>query len=81
MCARVAYCVDIDKSVIIGNFEKRGWVSEIDIDGFLAAGFTRAQVLEVILGVTYKTLSNYTNHVVDTPVDQAFSAREWRPAA
>ncbi len=25
--ARVAYCVDIDKSVIIGNFEKRGWVS------------------------------------------------------
>ena len=27
MCARVAYCVDIDKSVIIGNFEKRGWVS------------------------------------------------------
>ena len=24
---RVAYCVDIDKSVIIGNFEKRGWVS------------------------------------------------------
>ena len=27
MSARVAYCVDIDKSVIIGNFEKRGWVS------------------------------------------------------
>ena len=27
MCARVAYCVDIDKSVIIGNFEKRGWLS------------------------------------------------------
>ena len=27
MGTRVAYCVDIDKSVIIGNFEKRGWVA------------------------------------------------------
>ena len=26
MCAQVAYCVDMDKSVIIGNMEKRGWV-------------------------------------------------------
>ena len=23
---QVAYCVDMDKSVIIGNMEKRGWV-------------------------------------------------------
>ena len=27
MCAQVAYCVDMDKSVIIGNMEKRGWVA------------------------------------------------------
>ena len=27
MGTRVAYCVDMDKSVIIGNFEKRGWVA------------------------------------------------------
>ena len=24
---QVAYCVDMDKSVIIGNMEKRGWVA------------------------------------------------------
>ena len=57
--------------------EKRGWVSDIDVDEFLAAGFTRAQVLEVILGVTFKTLSNYTNHVVDTPLDDAFASQGW----
>ena len=65
----------------VAVIEKRGWVSEIDIDEFLAAGFTRAQVLEVILAVGLKTISNYINHVVDTPIDDAFAPREWRPAA
>ena len=35
------------------------------------------QVLEVILGIAYKTLSNYTNHLVDTPVDEAFAKQAW----
>ncbi len=60
--------------------EKRGWVSDDDVSAFLAAGFSRAQILEVILGVSFKTLSNYTNHVADTPLDAAFEARAWSPA-
>ena len=36
MGTRVAYCVDMDKSVIIGNFEKRGWVAGWTIYLFLA---------------------------------------------
>ena len=60
--------------------EKRGWVSEIDVDQFVAAGYTREQVLEVVLGVGLKTISNYVNHIVDTPIDDAFAPREWRPA-
>ncbi len=31
--------------------EKRGWLSDGDVADFLAAGFTKAQILEVILGV------------------------------
>ena len=27
MTAQVAYCSDMDKSVIIANMEKRGWVA------------------------------------------------------
>ncbi|MFQ5775408.1 MAG: carboxymuconolactone decarboxylase family protein [Kiloniellaceae bacterium] len=57
--------------------EKRGWASEEDVQAFLSAGFTRQQVFEVILGLTYKTLSNYTNHLVGTPLDEAFAARAW----
>ncbi len=61
--------------------EKRGWVSDDDISAFLAAGFSRAQILEVILGVSFKTLSNYTNHVADTLLDEAFETGAWSPVA
>lgn len=57
--------------------EKRGRVSERDVSTFLVAGYTKAQILEVILGVTFKTLSNYTNHIADTPLDVAFEPRAW----
>lgn len=56
---------------------ERGWVSDADVETFLAAGFERAQLLEVILGVGLKTLSNYTNHVSKTPLDEAFQRNSW----
>jgi len=59
--------------------EKRGWVSEKDVSTFVAAGYSKAQILEVILGVSFKTLSNYTNHMADTPLDEAFEAGAWSP--
>lgn len=60
---------------------QRGWVSESDVDTFIAAGFTKAQVLEVITGVALKTISNYTNHVAETPVDAQFAALKWEKPA
>lgn len=50
----------------------RGHVSEEDLRSFEQAGYTRQQVLEINLIVALKTLSNYTNHVVNTPLDEAF---------
>lgn len=43
--------------------EKRGWLDSNDLSGFYNAGFGPKQVMEVILGVSLKTLSNYTNHL------------------
>lgn len=57
--------------------EKRGWISEADLSAFIDAGYTHEHVLAVILGVTMKTLSNYTNHIADTPLDKAFASQEW----
>ncbi len=61
--------------------DKRGWVSEEEVQQFLDAGFTQQQVLEVILGVTIKTLSNYTNHIVGTPLNKELEPLAWNDAA
>ena len=59
----------------------RGWPSEEALGAFLGAGYGKQQVLEVVLGVGMKTLSNYTNHIAGTPLDQAFSGAAWSKAA
>ena len=43
--------------------KNRGRPSEAEIQAFLDAGFTKQQILEVILIVSIKTLSNYINHL------------------
>ncbi|MGZ8184378.1 MAG: carboxymuconolactone decarboxylase family protein [Methylobacter sp.] len=57
--------------------KQRGRVCGKTLDNFITAGYSRAQVLEVVLGVAFKTLSNYTNHLIDTPLDSAFQAESW----
>jgi len=52
--------------------EKRGQVSDTDLKDFFDAGYGNQQVLEVILGISQKTMSNYTNAVAETPVDEPF---------
>ena len=59
----------------------RGWPDERAVEQFLDVGFSASQVLEVILGVAMKTLSNYTNHIADTPLDPQFEAAEWSASA
>jgi AhpD family alkylhydroperoxidase len=57
---------------------KRGWVPDEEVDAFLAAGFTQRNVLEVVLGVATKVMSNYTNHIVHTPLDAFMKGNEWQ---
>lgn len=57
--------------------ETRGNVLKSDLDAFHAAGYTKANILDVILGVGLKTLSNYTNHIAKTPLDAPFQANAW----
>ncbi|MDR5837065.1 carboxymuconolactone decarboxylase family protein [Caballeronia sp. LZ034LL] len=56
---------------------ERGFATEAEVDAFLAAGYTRRNVLEVILGVATKMMSNYTNHIVHTPLDAFMKGNEW----
>lgn len=56
---------------------KRGWITEEDAQSFLNAGYSKSQLLEVIVGVVQKTLSNYVNHIVKTPLDAPFESNKW----
>ncbi len=60
--------------------ERRGWPSADTVARFEAAGYTSEQALEVVLGVGMKTLSNYTNHIAETPLDSQFAPAAWEPA-
>ena len=53
---------------------RRGAIDRADVDAFLAAGYTKQHVLGIVLAISCKVLSNYTNHLASTPVDPAFSA-------
>lgn len=60
---------------------ERGWVAPKQLEAMEAAGYTGETVLDVILGVGMKTLSNYTNHVANTPLDDGFKDYEWEKRA
>ena len=55
----------------------RGELNDAQVDAFLSAGFTKANILDVILGLSHKVLSNYVNHFADTPVDAPFAQFAW----
>jgi uncharacterized peroxidase-related enzyme len=60
---------------------KRGLPSKADVAAFLAAGYGERQILELILAIAVKTLSNYSNHLFHTALDPAFVGREWKKSA
>jgi uncharacterized peroxidase-related enzyme len=53
---------------------QRGHVRAHIIENFLAAGYRKDQVLEVLVGVALKTMSNYLDHISPTELDSAFQA-------
>ncbi|NOH98321.1 carboxymuconolactone decarboxylase family protein [Vibrio sp. 99-70-13A1] len=55
----------------------RGNVADSEMEAFFAAGYGQQQVLEVILGLSQKVISNYVNHVAKTPVDKVFEQFAW----
>ncbi len=71
--AKLAALHDFTRTMVV----KRGLPSHADATAFLAAGYSERQILEVVLAIAVKTLSNYANHVFHTPVDGMFAGRAW----
>jgi uncharacterized peroxidase-related enzyme len=59
--------------------DQRGNPTPEQLDDFKAVGYTDRQVLEIVLAIAVKTLSNYSNHLFQTSVDTAFQKYVWQP--
>lgn len=57
----------------------RGWPSAESVRSFIDAGYNERQLLYLVLAASVKLISNYANHLFETPVDAAFLSREWTP--
>ncbi|MHA7685640.1 carboxymuconolactone decarboxylase family protein [Cupriavidus sp. PET2-C1] len=74
---RLEALADFTRAVI----SMRGAVPQDVFDAFLAAGFTVAQTLDVVLGVSLATLCNFGNSLAQTPLNPELDAYRWTPAA
>lgn len=52
----------------------RGHGTPATIEAFIAAGYTQPQLLEILLGVSLKVMSNYLEHLSPVEIDGAFAA-------
>ncbi|MBA3448979.1 MAG: carboxymuconolactone decarboxylase family protein [Pseudaminobacter sp.] len=59
----------------------RGMPTPDDVSAFLEVGYSERQILELVLAIAVKTLSNYSNHLFHTPLDARFADREWKKQA
>jgi alkylhydroperoxidase family enzyme len=58
--------------------EKRGRLDDQNINRFLAAGFGKDHLLEVIAAVAASTITNYTGSITRPPLDAPFQEHAWQ---
>jgi uncharacterized peroxidase-related enzyme len=54
--------------------EHKGQVHDDELREFLSAGYSQANALEVVLGVSLATLCNYANNLAKTPINPELQA-------
>ena len=52
--------------------KNHGRLTDKQISNFTSVGYSQKNILEIILGLSQKIISNYTNHLSNTPVDEPF---------
>jgi alkylhydroperoxidase family enzyme len=58
----------------------RGHLAADDLQKFLGAGYSKAQALEVVLGVAVSILPNFAHHITQCPIDEPFRGHAWTTA-
>ena len=69
--------LNVLRDTTLAIVRNRGIVSDSELATFYEAGFTKQQLLEIVLVLSQKVMSNYINHLADTPLDKPFQEFEW----
>ncbi len=65
------------RTFTVQMLRQRGNMTDAQMQTFYDAGYDHRAVLDVILALAQKTISNYVNHVAQTPVDEVFHPLKW----
>ena len=65
------------RTMTLSIVRNRGQVAQEELDAFYTAGYGEQQLLEIILGLSQKIISNYTKHIANTTVITAFKKFAW----
>ncbi|WP_017446045.1 carboxymuconolactone decarboxylase family protein [Gayadomonas joobiniege] len=64
--------LEVLRQTTLAMVRQRGVLKDEQIEKFHAAGYGNQQLLEIVLGLSQKVMSNYTNHLANTPIDEPF---------
>ncbi|MEM8756909.1 MAG: carboxymuconolactone decarboxylase family protein [Planctomycetota bacterium] len=55
-------------------YEQQGRVTDAQLEEFYAAGYTRRHALDVVANIAAKVMSNFTNQLAETPLDEPIAS-------
>ena len=56
---------------------ERAWVGDAAVQAFLDAGYSRRNIMEIVLAISTKVLTNYSNHFFDAPLNDFLEPFAW----
>jgi AhpD family alkylhydroperoxidase len=57
----------------------RGHVDRGNLEAFFAAGYSKRQALDVVMGMAFSLMANYAGHVTQAPLDAFLEPVAWNP--
>lgn len=72
--------LEVLRNTTLAIVRNRAVIDESILEKFYAVGYTDSNVLDIILGVSQKVISNYTNHLANTKLDAFAEKFVWEKA-
>ncbi|MBM96277.1 MAG: carboxymuconolactone decarboxylase [Oceanospirillaceae bacterium] len=64
--------LEVLRDTTLAILKDRGVIDGSALERFYAVGYGKQQLLEILMTLSQKVISNYINHIADTPLDEAF---------